>query len=76
MHDKSPNSGADWYPMAYPTPVLLDFLEDDSIFLEAESATRIKSKTEFVKRDRIESSESNKVGIDGVVEKNEELNGG
>lgn len=40
------------------TPVLLDFLEDDSIFLEQEAAKRIKSKTEFVRRDRVESGES------------------
>lgn len=38
--------------------MLLDFLEDDSIFLEKEAAKRIKSKTEFMKRDRVESGES------------------
>lgn len=38
------------------SPVILDFLEDDAFFDEAK---RLKSKTEFVKRERQESEDSN-----------------
>ena len=40
------------------SPVILDFLEDDSIFYAVEDNKRLKSKTEFVRRDRMESDES------------------
>jgi hypothetical protein len=36
---------------------ILDFLEDDSIFIQGnEDSKRLKSKTEFVKRERQEES--------------------
>lgn len=43
------------------SPMILDFLEDDNFFPSVEESAaskRIKSKTEFVKRDRAESDES------------------
>jgi hypothetical protein len=40
--------------------MILDFLEDDSFFpsVNEEAAKRVKSKTEFAKRDRLDSDES------------------
>jgi len=42
-------------PTHYLSPVILDFLEDEAFFDESK---RIKSKTEFVKRERQESEDS------------------
>jgi len=48
---KSPVNNAN-----YVSPVILDFLEDESIFMPAQDS-RVKSKTEFARRDRVESEE-------------------
>jgi hypothetical protein len=52
------NSGKS--PQHLYSPAILDFLEDDTIFMQAnEESKRGKSKTEFVKtRDRQESEDS------------------
>jgi hypothetical protein len=44
-------------PSNFASPIILDFLEDDAFFQVEE--TRVKSKTEFVKRERQESEDSN-----------------
>jgi hypothetical protein len=44
-------------PSNFASPIILDFLEDDAFFQVDE--TRIKSKTEFVRRERQESEDSN-----------------
>jgi hypothetical protein len=52
------NSGKS--PQNIYSPAILDFLEDDTIFMQAnEESKRGKSKTEFIKtRDRQESEDS------------------
>jgi hypothetical protein len=44
-------------PSNFTSPILLDFLEDDGFFQVEEG--RVKSKTEFAKRERQESEDSN-----------------
>ena len=44
-------------PCNFQSPIILDFLEDDNFFTKDE--TRFKSKTEFVRRERQESEDSN-----------------
>ena len=41
------------------SPVILDFLGDENFFPEFDEQKRVKFKTEFRKRDRQESEESN-----------------
>ena len=46
-------------PSNFASPIILDFLEDDNFFQVEENGGRLKSKTEFVRRDRQESEDSN-----------------
>ena len=59
IHNQSPqlskeHSGKS--PQHMMSPAILDFLEDDAIFLE--ESKRVKSKTEFVKRDNIKVAQT------------------
>jgi hypothetical protein len=54
---KSPNLNREMSGKSPTNLLLLDFLEDDAFFVDENK--RIKSKTEFVRRERQESEESN-----------------